>query len=469
MKKVFLIYPPSVQMNRTARCQQPVKELIVLPPLPPTDLMYCASVARQAGAECIIKDYSVEKGDLNTLKQDINEHNPDIVLINIASTTFKTDMAAVRAIKEVNKKIVTVVTGAHFLTFNTSVLEEYSELDIIIKGEPEITFKEIIEEKPLETVDGICYRFENGIVNNKNRAFIENLDVLPFPARDLVQNELYIRPDTNEKQAIIRVAAGCPYHCFFCLATVVSGEKVRYRSVENIILEIKECIEKYEIKSFVFWSDLFTANKDFVKNLCNKIISELPPIKWSANSRVDTIDDNTLLLMKKAGCSLMSFGIESGSQEILDKIGKKITKEQAIRAVNLCKKYGIQTFTYFVLGLPFEDKKHILETIDFSLKIDADYVNYYTATVLPGSRFYDYVVENQLGDINSDDFYKNPYYYPCVKTHYLSKEEIKNLHKYAVKKFYLRPKYIFKKLKEIKNIQQLKNYFKAGMSVLLKR
>ena len=136
-------------MNRTARCQQPVKELVVLPPLPPVDLMYCASIAQRAGASCKIKDYSVESGDLNTLKQDIVEYNPNIVLLNIASTTFETDIKAVKAIKEVSKNTLIVATGAHFLTFNKSVLEEYKDLDVVIRGEPEITFKEIVKGKSL--------------------------------------------------------------------------------------------------------------------------------------------------------------------------------------------------------------------------------------------------------------------------------------------------------------------------------
>jgi len=467
MKKIFLIYPPSVKMNRTARCQQPIKELIVLPPLPPTDLMYCAAVAQQEGAECKIKDYSVENGDLKTLEKDILNFMPDIVLVNIASTTFETDTEAVKTVKKVNQNITTVVTGAHFLTFNISVLKEYKDIDIIIRGEPEITFKEIVQGKALNEIDGITFRNGEEIRSNKDRKHIENLDILPFPARELINNELYTRPDTSEKQAIIRVAAGCPYNCFFCLATAVSGEKVRYRSPDNIIAEIKECVNKYDIRSFVFWSDLFTANKDFVRELCKKLTAENLNIRWSSNSRVDTIDEETLVLMKKAGCTLLSMGIESGSQEILDKIGKKITKEQAKNTVKLCKKHGLQTFAYFVIGLPWETKENILETVNFALELDTDYVNFYTATVLPGSRMYKYVLENSLGEIK--DFYKNPYYYPCVKTHYLSKDEIVGLHKFAVKKFYLRPKYILKKLREIKTVTQLKNYFRAGLSVLFKR
>lgn len=465
-KKVLLIYPPSEQMNRTARCQQPIKELIVLPPLPPTDLMYCASMARKFGTICKIRDYSIEKADLLS---DLKDFQPDTVLINVASTTFENDMQALDTIKNFNTKIQTVATGAHFLTFNKSVLEEYKNLDIIIRGEPEITFGEIVSGKDLSEINGITYRSGEEIISNKNRDFLENLDELPFPARDLIDNKLYIRPDNGEKQAIIRVSQGCPFHCFFCLATPVSGEKVRYRSVDNIIDEIKECISKYGIKNFVFWSDLFTANHKFIKEFCGKIISENLNIIWGSNSRADTINEEILILMKKAGCNLMSLGIESGSQEILDKIGKKITKEQAEKAVKLCQKHNIKVFAYFVIGLPWENKNNILETINFAIKLNPDYVNFYTAAALPGSKFYDYILQNEPEKINDKDFYQSPYYYPCVGTKYLSKDEIKNLHKTAVKKFYLRPRYIMKKLTEIKTLTQLLNYFKAGFSVLLKK
>ena len=136
MKKVFLIYAPSPKMNRTARCQQPVKELIVLPPLPPTDLMYCASVAEKKGATCIIKDYSVTNGTLEDLKKDLAQIKPDILLVNIADTTFETDIQAFSVAKSIDTNILTVATGAHFITESNPVLKKYEFTDVIIKGEP---------------------------------------------------------------------------------------------------------------------------------------------------------------------------------------------------------------------------------------------------------------------------------------------------------------------------------------------
>lgn len=456
-------------MNRMPRCQQPIKELVVLPPLPPLDLMYCAAIAKRNNCECKIKDYSVENGTLDDLKKDLKEFCPDIVFVNVATTTFDNDISAFEVIKSTNANILTIAGGSHFLIFNKEVLEKHPSVDLIIRGEPELTFGEIVSEKSYEEIDGLTYRKNTEIISNKDRAYIENLDDLPFPARELVDNSLYVRPDNGKKQAIIRVGAGCPYHCFFCLATVISGSRARVRSPENIIAEIRECREKYGIEDFVFWSDIFSLDKNWVHSLCQKIIDSKLNIVWSANSRVDTLDEETVKLMYSAGCRLISMGIESGSQEILDKIGKKIKKEDAVKTVNLCKKYKIKVFAYFILGLPWETEEHIKETTDFSLRLGVDYVNYYTATVFPGTKFYYYVLENNMGTFGDKDFYKSPYYYPCVPTHYISKERIKELHKNAVRKFYLRPSYILKKLCEIKSFTQFVNYFRAGLSVLFKK
>lgn len=469
MNKVFFIYPPSVVMNRESRCQQPVKELMVIPPLPPTDLMYLAAIAQKTGLGCKIKDYSIKNENLSDLEKDIKDFQPDYLLVNIATPTLESDLNACEIAKKVNPNIITIVIGAYFLTSNTEVLEKYPYIDLIIRGESEYTFKEITEEKPYENILGLTYR-ENGIPkNNEPRPFIENLDELPFPARDLVDNNIFKRPDNNKVQAVIKVARGCPFHCFFCLATPVSGAKLRLRTPQNIVAEIKECIEKYNIKDFIFWSDIFNLKRDWVVDLCNEIIASGLKITWSSNTRADTADLELAQLMYKAGCKLVSIGIESGSQEILDKMGKKITLNQAKETVKIFKKAGMKIYNYFVIGLPWEEEKHIEETIKFAVELDSDFVSFYTATVLPGSRFYDYVLENGLGDLSDKDTYKSAYYFPSVPTHYVSKERIVDLHKKAMKSFYLRPSYVFKRLIGVRSFAELKNYFIAGMSLLLKK
>ena len=462
-KRILLIYPPSPVLNREDRCQQPTKELLVIPPLPPTDLMYLAAIAEQCGFEAKIKDYSLG-GDF---LKDLQEFKPNYVLANIATPTFLSDMKALRTAKEVLPQACTIVKGAPFLTYNTNTVYENSFIDYVIMGEPELTLKEILEGVPDNEILGICYRENFQPVKNEARPFNENLDSLPFPARHLVDNSIYKRPDNGKIQAVIKVSRGCPFHCFFCLATPVSGAKVRTRSAENIIAEIKECIEKYNIKDFLFWSDIFNFNRDWTMNLCNKIIESGLKFTWSSNTRANTIDDEMAKLMYKAGCRLVSIGVESGSQEMLDKMGKKITLDDIRKTVKILKKNKIKIYNYFIIGLPWETEKTVEDTIKFAIELDSNFISFYTATPLPGTKFFAYALINKLldGQMNFD----NAYYQPVVRTHTLSKERIFELHKLAIKRFYLRPKFIINALLNIRSFTEFKNYFIAGINLILKK
>lgn len=462
-KRILLIYPPSPVLNREDRCQQPTKDLIVIPPLPPTDLMYLAAVAEKAGLEAKINDYS-QNGDYEA---DLKEFNPDYLVVNIATPTLEHDLDAVKKAKEICPNVVTIAKGAAFLTLADRIIKEHNELDFGILGEAENTLKEILEDKPKAEILGLYYKENDEVKFTGNRPFIEDLDSLPFPARHLVDNNIYRRPDNNKVQATIKVSRGCPFHCFFCLATPVSGAKVRRRSPENIVAEIKECVEKYNIKNFLFWSDIFNIDKDWTMKLCQTIIDSGLKITWSANTRADTADLEMAEMMYKSGCRLVSIGVESGSQYMLEKMGKKITLNDVRRTVKVFKKAKIRIYNYFVIGLPWETEETVEETIKFAIELNSDFISFYTATPLPGSRFYDYALEHNLFD--KETSFENAYYYPAVNTHNLSRERVFELHKSAIKRFYLRPLYILKMLSRIRSFAEIKNYFIAGMNVLLRK
>ncbi len=463
--KILLLYPPSPVMNREDRCQQPTDNLIVIPPLPPTDLLYMASIAKKASFEPIVKDYSLFNQTLDDFKEDLIKIKPDIVVFNAASTTLKNDMKIVPIIKEVLKNSLVIAKGAHFSFMDVDSLKKFEGLDIVIRGETEETLYDILTHIPFENIKGITYKKDGQIYRNDDRPLLENLDEIPFPARELIDNSLYKRPDTDELQAVIKVSRGCPYHCFFCLATPLNGSKVRTRSPKNIVDEIKECYEKYNIKNFVFWSDIFNYNSKWVQDLCNEIINSKLTITFSANTRADTADIKTVKLMKKAGCKLVSMGVESGSDFMLSKMGKKINTSQIRKTVNIFKKEGIKVYAYYVLGLPFESEETFFETMKFAKSLNTEYVSFYTATALIGTKFYDYVIKNNLGELNFD----MPYYYPSVNTHYLSKERVFEMHKIATKSYYARLSYILMMLTKIQSFTELKNYIKAGIRLLFRK
>lgn len=461
--RVLLIYPPSPVINREDRCQQPTKELLVIPPLPPTDLMYLASIAESCGFEAIIRDYS-QGGDFEA---DLKEFQPNYLVANIATPTFQSDMMAVKLAKEIVPSICTIVKGAPFLTYNTNTIYENPFIDYVIMGEAELTLKDILDGVPNCEILGICYRENFQPVKNDKRPFIEDLDILPFPARHLVDNSIYKRPDNGKVQAVIKVARGCPFHCFFCLATPVSGAKVRTRSPENIVAELKECVEKYNIKNFLFWSDIFNFNREWTLELCQKIIESGLKITWSSNTRADTMDDEMAKMMYKSGCRLVSIGVESGSQKMLDNIGKKITLDDIRNTVKILKKNKIKIYNYFVIGLPWETEETVEETIKFAIELDSNFISFYTATPLPGTKYFAYAMINKLVEGNLD--FRSAYYEPVIRSEHLSKERIFELHKQAVKRFYLRPKFILKTLLSLRSFDEFKNYFRAGMSLIMKK
>ena len=458
--RVLLIYPPSPVINREDRCQQPTKELLVIPP---PDLMYLASIAESCGFEAIIRDYS-QGGNFEA---DLKEFQPNYLVANIATPTFKSDMMAVQHAKEIVPSICTIVKGAPFLTYNTNTIYENPFIDYVIIGEAELTLKDILDGVPDNEILGICYRENFQPVKNDKRPFIDNLDILPFPARHLVDNSIYRRPDNGKVQAVIKVARGCPFHCFFCLATPVSGAKVRTRSPENIVAELKVCVEKYNIKNFLFWSDIFNFDREWTLELCQKIIESGLKITWSSNTRADTMDDEMAKMMYKSGCRLVSIGVESGSQKMLDNIGKKITLDDIRNTVKILKKNKIKIYNYFVIGLPWETEETVEETIKFAIELDSNFISFYTATPLPGTKYFAYAMMNKLVEGNLD--FRSAYYEPVVRSEHLSKERIFELHKQAVKRFYLRPKFILKTLLSLRSFAEVKNYFVAGINLLLKK
>ena len=458
--RVLLIYPPSPVINREDRCQQPTKELLVIPPLPPTDLMYLASIAESCGFEAMIRDYS-QGGNFD---KDLREFRPDYIVANVATPTFQSDMTALKNAKEILKTVCIIVKGAPFITYNTNAIYENTFIDYVIMGEAEFTLRDILNGVPNEDILGICYRKNFQSEKNEKRPFIENLDLIPFPARHLVDNSIYTRPDNGKVQAVIKVSRGCPFHCFFCLATPVSGSKVRVRSAENIVAELRECVEKYNIRNFVFWSDIFNFDREWTLNLCKKIIESGLKITWSSNTRADTMDDEMASLMYKSGCRLVSLGVESGSQKMLDHIGKKITLDDIRNTVKILKKNKIKIYNYFVIGLPWETEETVEETVKFAIELDSNFISFYTATPLPGTKYFAYAMVNKLVEGNLD--FRNAYYQPVVKSHELSRERIFELHKQAVKRFYLRPKFILKTLLSLRSIAEIKNYIKAGLSLI---
>jgi anaerobic magnesium-protoporphyrin IX monomethyl ester cyclase len=462
--KVLLLNPPTGRYMRSDRCQAPVDTRVAEPPRPPMDLAYISAVLESVGVACKIRDYPMEDKSWKEVSDDLQGFMPDIVVIDTTTPTIENDLITCDIAKKINFRIRTVAKGAHFLALDKEVLAKFKNLDIAVRGEPEITLQELAGGRDYSEILGITFRRDLEIIRNPDRPFLENLDKLPFPARHLFNNQLYRTPDTNEPIAFITTSRGCPRQCVFCAAGIVSGYKIRMRSVGSIIEEIEECIEKYGIKNFFFSADTFTWDKQWVINLCEEIITRDIKIRWGANSRVDTLDEDKATWMKRAGCYVIGFGAESASQFMLDKIGKDITVGQIENAIRLCKEYGIESFLVFVIGLPWETRETANETLRFVKKTQASFIEVNVAYPLPGTEFYNIARENGLFD--EETLCGHNYSNPLVRSYSLSTDELRDLRKKILKAFYMKPSYIAKRISRINSLRLALSYFKYGTRLI---
>lgn len=465
LERVYCIVPPTGKFIREDRCQTPIEDLKTVALRPPIDLMYAAGAFEAAGCEVRLKDYPGEEHGWEHLREDLKAFAPQALLLSITTPSLELDLKAATVGKEVLPELMTIAKGAHFNTLDVKTLEEHPDLDVVLRGEYEHACRELGEGKPIAEILGLTWRDGEGkIRRTETRPFEADLDQYAFPARHLTNNALYFRPDTMEKQTTLVTNRGCPFSCIYCLANQVSGKKNRYRSPENVVAEIRECVERHGIRNFLFRSDLFTQNKKWVVQLCQLILEAKLDIEWACNSRVDTLTDEAAEWMKKAGCWIIAFGVESGDQEMLDRLEKKATVEQSYEAIAMCRRAGIKSSVYLLMGLPWDTPETIDGQIKFGRDLDPDFLEIFYPYPFPGTPLYQLCVEQGL--IQDGEIPKQAYANPAMPGLYLSVEEFGKLRKQALRKIYLRPKYIAKTLANARNPKELANYVKAGMITL---
>lgn len=386
----------------------PTKEQQAL--VPPLGICYIASMLRREYSVRII-DLDLEKGKYKQIGKILSQNIPDVLMISALTPQVEYAYTIFETAKKINKKIITIIGGPHASALPKRTLEECSSIDIAVIGEGEFISKKICEiinkdkkfleniSKNLRGVNNIYFRKKGKIIENEIKREIIDVDEIPFPSRDLVRFFEYPGWGVKKGNPSTHIIAsrGCPFNCVYCSEKVVFGWGNRRRNPKKVIDEIIQLKKKYHIKEFAFYDDLFTANKEWVKEICNELITRKINLPWKALSRVDTIDLETLKLMKRAGCWLIFYGFESGSNEILKNINKKTTIEQGLKAAELTRKAGLKIFGFFMLGNIGETKKTIKETIQFAKKISPEYAQFSIVRPDPGSPQY-YMYEKELAE-----------------------------------------------------------------------
>lgn len=451
-KKWLIINPPTGKYIRETRCQAPVKGIVATVLRTPLDLAYIAGAATLHGGVCKIVDYPAGELGWEDFKRELIAFYPDYLVVNTTTFTLEADLEACRLAKETNPKMMTLVKGAIFYSNGKEILEKYDEIDAAIVNDDEMGFGEIAAGIPWPQITGVIYRQGDIVIKNTTRKPVD-LDQLPKPRRDLIQHEYYRRPDTGEKQTVVLVSRGCDAHCIYCIAPMVGGKKVRYRSSDAVVEEIKECIQKDKIQNYYFLADTFTRDQDWVIEFCKKLIDENIKISWLCNSRADCLNDEVLFWMKEAGCWGLSMGIESGSQDMLNKIKKSITIQEIKQAVLLCKKYRIINLLHFMIGFPWENEQTVEETIRLAKELKGELTEFNIVTPLPGTGMYKIVKDLKLS-LPHAKLYGVDYGKPILKTLYLDSNELEALRQRAIRQVYINLGFGIRSLKNIKTMGQ---------------
>jgi len=381
--KILFIDPPRLLLRnvRTSR----VKE-------PDIGLAYLSSSLKKHGHQVETIDAFAESLNFDEIDQRIRKFDPDVIgLTTFTFKIFEAGEIAKRA-KKWKPGVHIITGGAHASAIPVNMLEEFSSFDIAVIGEGEETTCELADKlaagRSLEDVKGIAWRNANGITRNPGRPAISNLDSLPFPDWGAFKLELYFPIYSASRTFLelpISTARGCTGRCSFCFR--LTKGFIRARSAGNVVAEIENDIGEFNAKSLIMMDETFTAEPERTHRLCDAMIAARIPgrLHWLAQTRCDKADLELFRHMKEAGCIHISFGVESGCQETLDKNGKMITTEQARNAIILGKKAGLQVDSYYILGLPYETRESLLCTRRFALKSKADFANFFVMVPYPGT------------------------------------------------------------------------------------
>lgn len=429
---------------------------------PPIGLGYLATSLRRSGYKPKIIDCVKDRVNFDKFEHIIKENNPDVVGFQVWSCDLNNVNKSLKIIKKILPKVITVVGGAHPSGVPFETLNHLKEADFAFKGEAETGLPLLLDKlsgkKKIDFSDipGLIWR-NNGEINVNPAIFIDDLDRLGIPAWDLIDPRTYpLAPHQGFSKAFpiapIVVTRGCPFSCVFCATHSINGAKIRTRSLESVINEIKLLKNQYDVKEIHIEDDNFTFNREFVKSFCQRLVDEKLNIFWYCSSgiRLDSIDKDTLFLMKKAGCYTLTVAIESGVQRVLDLMKKNLKLEKIREKISLMNAADYKPTGLFMIGFPGETIEEIKETICFSLSLGLKRAQFAIFHPLPGSEIFEELKnQGRLNDIEWDKVKPSEVAYQPKN---LSKKRLKGLQRIAFLRFHLRPRIFWYQIKELNSL-----------------
>jgi radical SAM superfamily enzyme YgiQ (UPF0313 family) len=453
-------------------------------------------------AACLQPDYKVEVIDAIATRMSWPEFEkvlatkrPKYYLTQVTAPTLTNDMYGVFLAKSKGAK--TIAFGTHVTPNTMNTMNAFPALDFVLRGEPELTLRELIDalegqtgqnaqmeelmqktdptripisaervaRGDLSSITGLAWRCGGEVMLTSDRPFIPDLNELPLPMHHLLPLDYYRMPLIKGPYAFVVPSRGCPAGCKYCIKHVSYNYSVRVRSAESIMAELWN-LKKLGINNVMMYADLFTVNRDHVISLCKAMIEQKIEMKWMCNSRVDYVDEEMLSLMGQAGCHMISWGIESGSEEILKRARKGADPAKAAQALRWAKAAGIKNFGYFIIGLPGETEETIRQTMEFSKKLPLNVAIFHIAAPYPGTPFFYEVVENGWFRPGTDweqvDMDKST----VLDYGHLSAERLNYWQKRATREWALRPGPILTIIKGLNTWAGFKSAVDAGLQTL---
>ncbi len=442
-KRVMFIVPPGSIELEFGRLSTASAEL------PWLGMAYVAAAVRQVGHKVFLRDYEAEGKSWDAIKADIISYQPDVVTTAGFINNMDRCLKVFELAKTIDPKIRTVLGGPQATIFpDDAIKSEY--LDFLTISESEISFTRLVsyveDPEAWPTFQGIIYqnRKTGEMSKNERQPLVQDLDCFPMPALDLYPMHLYYPAVYiwGNKVANMVTSRGCPYECTFCEAKMTFGRTFRYHSTERVLEDLNYLNRTYGYDSFQFYDDIFTTDRLRVMRLCEALLEKNRKYKWMCYTRTDRVDLELLKLMKKAGCYMISFGVESGDQVLLDKIRKKLVVATNHKGIEDCAKAGINGVGTFMLGLPGETREQTLNTIEFARKSRLAYSVFGITEPYPGTEMWgDALKEGYF--VDADETKTNhllPNFSKIWVPNGRTREELEELTRMAYSKFYMRPK-----------------------------
>ena len=457
--KILLVNPPNPYRKDFLvsgdRCQ-------------PLGLAYLAAVLR-------LKDYDVGIIDAPALHYSVSQTvkkisslKPDIVGLTAVTYNFSRAEKICRQLKQLTNPPITILGGPHLTALPTLI--KNSPFDFGVIGEGEQTLAELIrainnEKHNFTNIKGLIFQRRNELVITPPRPYMQNIDKLPFPSRDLLPALATYRPVPGMfrqlPMATMITSRGCPFQCIFC-SRAVFGQTYRARSAKNVVNEMEILMNNFGCREIRIWDDTFNLMPQRVIDICQEILRRQLKFSWSCLCRANFVSNKMLKMMKQAGCWQIAYGIESGNDNILKTINKGLNKNIVQRAVKLTKKAGIETRGFFILGLPGETEQTLRETINFAKNLDLDTAGFNSLIPFPGTEVYQNI--NRYGKLTNRSFDS---FLPQMSTrfvfipHKLKSSILKTYLDLARREFYRRPGFLLRKIIKIRSLAQTKSYFQA--------